>query len=47
MTIWHRLLKKKVIFLQGFTSYDDLAISLLKANEGRVEVVIAKLLYYP
>ncbi|KAG2201221.1 hypothetical protein INT47_013032 [Mucor saturninus] len=31
----------------GFTSYDDLAISLLKANKGHVEAVIAKLLYYP
>ncbi|KAI9252767.1 hypothetical protein EDC94DRAFT_620602 [Helicostylum pulchrum] len=31
----------------GFTNCDDLAISLLKSHKGRVEDVIAKLLYYP
>ncbi|KAI8075708.1 hypothetical protein BDF21DRAFT_423513 [Thamnidium elegans] len=31
----------------GFTNCDDLAISLLKSHQGRVEDVIAKLLYYP
>ncbi|CAO3621646.1 unnamed protein product [Mucor hiemalis] len=31
----------------GFTSYDDLAISLLNLHDGNVDDVIAKLLYYP
>lgn len=31
----------------GFTSYDDLAISLLNLHDGRVDDVIARLLYYP